>query len=219
MPSPIRCCLILGLAAALTACGAPATSDAEPQSTPLPPGADAGPAPAPSASATPVPGAGASGTRSAVARLSDVVGFEGFGPAAFGDDEEALRMAWGREMREQPAAEGASCRYLFPYPAGDDGFRLAFMLEDGRFVRLDVDTPEIVAPGGGTVGMSVAEIAARYPDRLQRTPHKYVEGGEYLAVPADQGDARLVFATDADGRVTAWRLGIPPQVDYVEGCS
>jgi hypothetical protein len=29
----------------------------------------------------------------------------------------------------------------------------------------------------------------------------------------------LLFATDADGRVNEWRIGVPPQVDYVEGCS
>jgi hypothetical protein len=28
-----------------------------------------------------------------------------------------------------------------------------------------------------------------------------------------------VFETDAGGTVTEWRAGVPPQVDYVEGCS
>ncbi|TQC57293.1 lectin, partial [Pantoea dispersa] len=28
----------------------------------------------------------------------------------------------------------------------------------------------------------------------------------------------LVFETDAAGKVVAWRVGLPPQVDYVEGC-
>jgi hypothetical protein len=37
--------------------------------------------------------------------------------------------------------------------------------------------------------------------------------------PAVSSDATLVFEIDADGRVTAWRAGLPPQVDYVEGCS
>ncbi|HWI23748.1 MAG TPA: lectin, partial [Lysobacter sp.] len=33
------------------------------------------------------------------------------------------------------------------------------------------------------------------------------------------GKGVLVFETDAAGKVTAWRAGVPPQVDYVEGCS
>ena len=33
------------------------------------------------------------------------------------------------------------------------------------------------------------------------------------------GEGVLVFETDASGRVTEWRAGLPPQVDYVEGCS
>jgi hypothetical protein len=31
--------------------------------------------------------------------------------------------------------------------------------------------------------------------------------------------AKLVFETDAAGKATAWRVGLSPQVDYVEGCS
>ena len=33
-----------------------------------------------------------------------------------------------------------------------------------------------------------------------------------------QGEGALVFETDTQGRVTHWRAGVPPQVDYVEGC-
>ena len=30
---------------------------------------------------------------------------------------------------------------------------------------------------------------------------------------------RVIFETDAEGTVTEWRVGLPPQVDYVEGCA
>jgi len=29
----------------------------------------------------------------------------------------------------------------------------------------------------------------------------------------------LLFETDAAGKITRWRVGVPPQIDYVEGCS
>ena len=55
---------------------------------------------------------------------------------------------------------------------------------------------------------------------MTEQPHKYVEGGKVLVVaPADGGEARLVFETDAEGRITSWRIGLEPQVHYVEGCS
>lgn len=145
--------------------------------------------------------------------------FDGFGPAAFGADAEAVRMAWGRELGTVGPVPAEACHYLFPQPMPADGYRIAFMLEGGRFVRLDVAADDIVAPGGGKVGMRAEEIEALYPGRVERRPHKYVDGGQYLRIAADSGDGVLLFATGADGRVGEWRVGVPPQVDYVEGCS
>ena len=68
-------------------------------------------------------------------------------------------------------------------------------------------------------GLAAADIQRRYPGPVARSPHKYVDGGEYLRVDAPRGDAVLVFETGVDGRVTGWRVGRPPAVDYVEGCS
>lgn len=66
------------------------------------------------------------------------------------------------------------------------------MIEDGKFVRYDVGTPDRVAPGGG---------------------------GQYLRVPAEASQGWLVFETDASGEVTSWRAGVTSQVDYIEGCA
>mgnify|MGYP003578325924 CR=1 FL=1 len=62
------------------------------------------------------------------------------------------------------------------------------------------------------------EIAALYPGRVEERPHKYVEGAHYLRVTREGSDAALLFETDPQGRVQEWRIGLPPQVDYVEGC-
>jgi hypothetical protein len=94
----------------------------------------------------------------------------------------------------------------------------AFMFEGGRFVRYDVGTTKETAPGGGRVGMDAARVRALYGERVTSQPHKYVAGASYLRIAAPQGDSALVFETDAQGRVTRWRVGVPPQVDYVEGC-
>lgn len=35
----------------------------------------------------------------------------------------------------------------------------------------------------------------------------------------DVAPTRLVFEVDAADNVTSWRVGLSPQVEYVEGCS
>lgn len=141
----------------------------------------------------------------------------GFGPAAFGADEEQVRMAWGKALEGAPGEPGG-CHVLVPAPRGDGPLRFGFMIEGGKLARIDVALPGVVAPGGGKIGMSTAQILALYPG-AQSMPHKYVEGARTLRVANPGGSASaLVFDTAADGTITAWRIGVPPQIDYVEGC-
>lgn len=151
---------------------------------------------------------------------SGAIDFQGFGPAPFGSDQEAVRMAWGRDLGDATPAEPGGCYYLRPQPVPGDGGRIAFMIQDDRFVRMDVMAADIEAPGGGRVGMSAADINARYGDAVEERQHKYVDDGRYLRI-ADPGggDGVLLFETGADGQVDEWRIGLPPQVDWVEGCS
>src|SRR3546814_6509933 len=63
----------------------------------------------------------------------------------------------------------------------------ALMIEHGKFVRYDVGNPDEMAPGGGKVGLDADEIRALYAGRVEARPHQYVEGGQYLRVPATEG--------------------------------
>lgn len=147
------------------------------------------------------------------------IGWAGFGPAAFGADQEAVRQAWGRDLGDAQPSEPGGCYYLIPQPLGAAGYRIAFMIEGDRFARIDVRAEDVEAPGGGRVGMQAAEVEALYPGLVERQPHKYVDGAHTLRIPAPGGGkSALLFETDADGRVDEWRIGVPPQVDYVEGC-
>lgn len=144
--------------------------------------------------------------------------FVGYGDMKLGSTVDEAKAAWGGELNGKPS-EGSTCYYLTPKWV-EKPSDFAFMAEDGKFVRYDVGTDKEAAPGGGKVGMTVEELQKLYSNALQSSPHKYVEGGQYLSVAASGvAPSKLVFETDAAGKVTAWRVGLAPQVDYVEGCS
>lgn len=143
--------------------------------------------------------------------------YDGYGDMRFGMDEAAFDQAWGGELKGAPG-QGSSCFYKTPKWV-KQSTEFAFMFEGGHFVRYDVGTAKDTAPGGGKVGMSEAQIRALYGTRVEAQPHKYVDGAKYLRIAAPQGDGVLVFETDAQGKMTRWHVGVPPQVDYVEGCA
>ena len=177
---------------------------------PTPPAAPTPPAPPvdPDAGADADPGAHAA------------IGFAGYRDAPFGSDAAALRAAYDGALAALPPPESPeACHYLMPPTTPGEGYATAFMFEGARFVRIDVATADVVAPGGLAVGMTAADVRAAFPG-VETQPHKYVEGGQVLvAAPADGGDARLVFEIDPQGIITEWRIGLAPQVHYVEGCS
>lgn len=149
-----------------------------------------------------------------------VIGFHGFGPARFGQDQEQVRMSWGRPLREGGATSD-SCYYLFREPPPDDGgFGIGFMMVDGKFARYDVDREQFAAPGDIKVGATLDQLRETYAGRITEQPHKYAPDWLYVIVaPEEGGDARLVFEVNEEQVVTSWRIGVPPAVFYVEGCA
>lgn len=200
------------LALALSACTAERTPDAEapvaaqPAATDAPASPEAPQATSPEAVAIPASGD---------ARM------DGYGALDFGMTAEEAKAAWTDGALEGAApAEGSTCLHLAP--AGQPTpAHLAFMFEDDLLVRYSSEADDIAAPGGGKRGMDEAALQALYGNALQSSPHKYVEGGKVLSTAPDGGllPSKLVFELDAAGKVSEWRVGMPPQVDYVEGCS
>lgn len=209
--------LIVAAALALAGCGQAGPSASPPADAPVA-ASSARPA-----VATSVPATSAADT---MAR------YDGYGDLRFGMDEAAFEKAsfnkassnkassnnaWSGELKGAPE-QGSTCFYRTPaWVKSPRDF--AFMFEAGHFVRYDVGSAKELAPGGGKVGMDEAQIRALYGTRVEAQPHKYVDGAKYLRIAAPQGDGALLFETDEHGKVTRWRMGVPPQVDYVEGCS
>lgn len=127
-------------------------------------------------------------------------------------------MSQGARLHDEAASlEPSACLYLQLPSVGRDA--LSLMVENGRFVRYDVYGPGLLAPGGGAVGMTRAQLQMRYPDQTSVSPNKYLRGVLDLRVTPPSGqDHGLVFVIGADGFVQQWRLGLVPQVDYAEGC-
>ncbi len=160
----------------------------------------------------------ASDARDEAPSRSLTVHWEGIGNIEFGMDVDEVRDAWPGDLGDQGTAEQDECLYLSQSPRRPADAP-ALMFERGRFVRYDIDTPATDAPGGGGVGMHTLEILDRYGgSNVERSPHKYTDG-EYLRVESPEGGSVLLFETDEEGVVTEWRMGVEPQVDYVEGCS
>ena len=202
---------LVGLLAALVGCQPSAPA----------PAADATDAAVAAPETTPAPEPAPADEAAAAGYDERIINFGGYATARFNDGAEAVRRAFGAPLAATPPpASPQDCHYLMTRARGADGFGLAFMMEGGKFVRYDVDSRSIVAPGGLAVGSSADDVRAAFADRISEQPHKYVEGAQVLVVrPAEGGEARLVFETDADGIVTSWRIGLEPQVHYVEGCS
>lgn len=150
----------------------------------------------------------------------EAINYDGFGPAKFGSNEESVRMSWGRPLSASKPAVGASCYYLNidPLPSNHQG--IAFMFEDAKFVRYEVNEPTLVAPGDIVVGDSADKVKQAHAGHVESQPHKYIEGAQTLTVtPPNYPNARLIFEIDAHNTVINWRIGVLPQVYYVEGCS
>lgn len=212
-PKPVL--LTFALTLALAACKPPAAqppAEADAQA-PAPPPAASVPAEPTTPPTTPP------ATDPAAPPALAQAGLAGFGDMKLGSSEDEAKAAWGGELKSLPAGEGSTCHYLLPKWA-KDGNELAFMIEDGKFVRYDVGNDKETAPGGGKVGMQADALQKLYNGGLQSTPHKYVEGGQYLSMAASGvAPSKLVFEVGADGKVSRWRVGLIPQADYVEGCS
>lgn len=147
--------------------------------------------------------------------------FTGYGDIPFGTPVADMARLWGGELRTSGKDFNDRCYFMTPIwskrPADFN-----FMISEGRFARFSTDSRNFLAPGGAHVGMTRAEIVRRYAGQIEVQPHHYTDG-QYLRVKDPEGgNGVLLMETDGkgdDARVTEWRVGVPPEVDYVEGCS
>ncbi|WOF74770.1 hypothetical protein QMT40_002429 [Parvibaculaceae bacterium PLY_AMNH_Bact1] len=143
----------------------------------------------------------------------------GYGPFAIGkpvdltDPEIAASISDSDQINPE-------CHYVrIAQPGGE----LYLMLVAGDLARIDVSSmgPEGVTtgpslPNGVGLGSPVGDITAAWGDKVATEPNKYGVGTDYIVTLTDTKG--IVFETD-EGKVTAYRVGRPPEVHWVEGCS
>ena len=141
---------------------------------------------------------------------------DGLGKVKIGATATEVASALGEPLPPPKVAE-VSCRYMRPttLPPG-----VGIMLVNDSVARIDIDSAGVQTSEGAGVGEDETRIVEIYRDRVAVTPHKYTgPTGHYLTV-SPPGDTlrRIIFETDGH-RVTKYRVGRRPAVEWVEGCS
>jgi hypothetical protein len=121
-------------------------------------------------------------------------------------------------VNERPDIKSA-CDFVFPAVGAGIPFGVNVMVVKGKIARIDVDTGVVTTEDGAKIGDTEDRIKSIYVDELQIQPHKYIEGGHYMTVKGDSASAGKAIVFETDGkRVTMFRAGRIPEVEWVEGC-
>jgi hypothetical protein len=149
---------------------------------------------------------------------SDRLNITGIGPVRVG-----MTLTKAIDATQSPWVVGESiddegdCRHAHQ-EKGPKG--LEFMFVGGKVARVEVDTPGIRTAEGAQVGDTEERIRALYPGRIKAEPHEYENGHYLIYTPKDPKLAkyRIIFETDGK-KVTRYRTGILPAVQWIEGCA
>ena len=141
---------------------------------------------------------------------------DGIGPVRAGMTLIELSTALGEEVRAG-YNDFEKCDHVRP---GKLPARVALMVVADTVVRVEVYSAGVATAEGAQVGDLESRVLELYPGRIQVEPHKYTgPEGHYLVV-SQPGDTlhRIIFETDGS-KVTNFRSGRRPAVEYVEGCA
>lgn len=197
---------LIAAAGLIAACSPDTPTGPDPASTP-----DPGPVEATDAD----PSTPAAGQNGQAGSECGTITVEGLCGVTFGMSAEEAMVAHAAGLHEMGGAGGQpeSCYYLGPDP---DNYDIGYMVVDGQVQRIDIRAPGVSTSEGVQVGMQAGEVEGIYPN-LERAPNKYTDRDNLIVGLG--GDTKLVMETDENGNIAAYRIGVPPAVDYVEGCA
>ena len=131
---------------------------------------------------------------------------------------QASKAAGTKLVRERYGVQNDyQCAFYFLQNGTND---IAFLVSKGRIARVDVLKGKISTASGARIGDSEARIKALYPGQIVVSKHEYTPNGHYLTfLSKDKADKNYALVFETDGkRVTQYRSGQQPQVQFIEGC-
>lgn len=143
---------------------------------------------------------------------------DGIGPIKTGMTVKEAEKASGAKLKIFDELDNPDC-VTAQIVGGKEGISL--MVAEGKIARIDViDKATNKTPGGAAIGWTEDQVKKLYGKAVKVTKHAYVDGHYLTIKSADpkQSKLRYVFETD-HGKVTQFRSGREPEVEYVEGCA
>jgi hypothetical protein len=142
----------------------------------------------------------------------------GIGPLTIGMTLEEATDALGMPVVPLGRNPSGECAYYQPDTLAQ---ALGLMVVDNRVIRVDVwPGSSLKTVSGAAIGTTEAELKELYPGQIEVVPNPYTQGKFLTFMPSDPEFAlyRLVFETDAQGKVVQYRTGQFPAVTWPDGC-
>ena len=143
-----------------------------------------------------------------------VVREDGFGPVKVGMNLAQLNNILHEKFAVPADNDDQGCFYVKPekFP------HVSFMIEDGRFTRVDVDAAGTGTASGIQVGDTEDQARKVYGAKLM-VGKAYYTDGHYLTLRSNDGQYAIRFETTKEGKIETFYAGKYDAVQYVEGCS
>lgn len=148
----------------------------------------------------------------------ETVRLTGIGPVSIGMTLQEAAAALETTIVPIGSNLTGECAYYQPQMLSQ---ALGLMVVDGRIIRVDVwPGSSIETVSGIAIGATEADLFEQYPDQLDVSPNPYTQGKFLTFVPNNPELSlyRLVFETDAQGKVIQYRTGQFPAVTWHDGC-
>src|ERR1019366_3923608 len=141
-----------------------------------------------------------------------VVREDGVGPVKVGMRLSQLNTVLHEKFSMPDNKEDQGCFYVNPAKHA----HIAFMIENGRLVRIDVDGAGVATGEGIQVGDSEKRDRQVYGARLKIEPHAYTgPEGHYLTIRSGSGRYGIRFETDK-GKIETFYAGRFDAIQYIE---
>ncbi len=143
-----------------------------------------------------------------------VVREDGIGPVKIGMRLSQLNTVLDETFSKPDGDDDQGCFYVNPTKHTN----VAFMIENGRLARIEVNAKGVSTAEGIQVGDSEVHALQVYGPRLKVEPQAYTgPEGHYLTVRSKDGRYGIRFETEK-GKIEMFYAGSIKAIQYIEGC-